>query len=137
MQSYFAFHCPNRSGSCRTYGKRESKKYRIETFCIGINQLVTACRAPSSPLPSDALHAIVIATAAEQRAPYTGVPYCARSRFPDTQQYCYAWYMSTCSNAGPDTDTDSTDCDYKVCDVHALFALHTSQSWLHGMDTRI
>ena len=115
----------------------ESKKYRIETFCIGNNQLVTACRARSRPFPSDALHTTIIATAADQRAPHTGVPKCAWSRFPDTQQYCYAWYMPTCSNAGPDTDTDSTDCDEKVCDVHAHYALHTAQCWLHVMHTRL
>ena len=115
----------------------ESKKNRIETFCIGNNQLVTACRARSRPLPSDALHTTIIATAADQRAPHTGVPKCAWSRFPDTQQYCYAWYRPTCNNAGPDTDTDSTDCDEKVCDVHAHYALHTAQCWLHVMHTRL
>ena len=45
----------------------------------------------------------------------------------------------TCPHAAMrgQTDTDSTDCDDKVCDVHAHYALHTAQCWLHVMHTRL
>ena len=49
------------------------------------------------------------------------------------QQYSYAWYISLCSDAGSDTDTDSTDCDDQGCSVETHYALHTAQCWLHGL----
>ena len=70
----------------------ESKKYRIETFCIGNYQLVTVCDACTRSF----LYT-TIATEAGQRAPYIGVPKRARSWFSHTHSNTHMPYTCQCA----------------------------------------